>query len=165
MITFKRLKKPITRLNFVRAEQHNPFSVGDLVKTNKISLIPVEKDLWMVSAVPKATRTLEVAKVPEGRFQPLDTAFPPHDWTGYLWNSQQEPDKVLLIQFLTLNNLNRKNWAPGDGWSSERKAFVSCWEKCWVQQQLRSLHIVWHIKCHFWKGDTLEGLTFKTFDS
>lgn len=75
----------------------------------------MEKDLWMVSAVPKATRTLEVAKVPEGRFQPLDTAFPPHDWTGYLWNSQQEPDKVLLIEFLTLNNLTEKTELPGMG--------------------------------------------------
>lgn len=66
-------------LHFVRAKQPNPFSAGDLVKTNKISLTPAEKDLWMVNAVPQATRTLEVAKVPEGRFQHLDTAFPPHD--------------------------------------------------------------------------------------
>lgn len=64
-------------LNFVWAEQHNPFSVGDLVKTKEISLIPVEKDLWMVNAMAQSHKNLEVAKVPEGRFQHLDTAFPP----------------------------------------------------------------------------------------
>lgn len=50
-----------------------------------------------------------------GKVPTLGHSFPPHDWTGYLWNSQQEPDKVLLIQFLTLNNLTEKTELPGMG--------------------------------------------------
>lgn len=64
-----------------RTEQCNLFSVGDLARTNKISLTPEQKDrdLQMLSAVSRLTKAFEVTTVPEETFymQHLDTASSP----------------------------------------------------------------------------------------
>lgn len=86
-----------------RTEQCNLFSVGDLARTNKISLTPEQKDrdLQMLSAVSRLTKAFEVMTVPEETFymQHLDTASSP--WLNWiLINFSARTPKVLLISFL-----------------------------------------------------------------
>lgn len=110
---------------------------------------------------PKATRTWRWQRFQREDSNTWTQLFPP--WLN--WIPMKFSARIWKGFTHTILNPQQfwieKNWAPRDGWSSERKVFVSCWEKCWAQQQLRNLHIVWHIKSHFWKGDTLEGLAFK----